>query len=144
MKKLVSILGMLAIAIVALAALSCGSPYKYETVPGDPMGSRIYTLDNGLKVYMAVNKETPRIQTYIAVRRRWKAGDQITLELPMEVRMERIPDGKDYVAFIYGFWFFFLSKSTVITLVHSGMAILQLNCAREGVIQKKTIMCNHQ
>ena len=32
------------------------------------MGTRIYTLDNGLKVYMSVNKETPRIQTYIAVR----------------------------------------------------------------------------
>ncbi|HOE94733.1 MAG TPA: insulinase family protein, partial [Candidatus Cryptobacteroides sp.] len=32
------------------------------------MKSRIYTLDNGLKVYMTVNKEEPRIQTYIAVR----------------------------------------------------------------------------
>jgi len=32
------------------------------------MKARIYTLDNGLKVYMTVNKETPRIQTYIAVR----------------------------------------------------------------------------
>jgi len=29
---------------------------------------RIYTLDNGLKVYMTVNGEAPRIQTYIAVR----------------------------------------------------------------------------
>ncbi|WP_277466951.1 M16 family metallopeptidase [Parabacteroides sp. PF5-6] len=44
------------------------SPYPYETVPNDPMKARIYTLDNGLKVYMTVNKETPRIQTYIAVR----------------------------------------------------------------------------
>jgi len=32
------------------------------------MKARIYTLDNGLKVYMTVNKETPRIQTYVAVR----------------------------------------------------------------------------
>ena len=40
----------------------------YETVKGDPLGTRIYTLDNGLKVYMSVNKETPRIQTYIAVK----------------------------------------------------------------------------
>ena len=31
------------------------------------MKARIYTLDNGLKVYLTVNKETPRIQTYIAV-----------------------------------------------------------------------------
>ena len=42
--------------------------YKYETVPGDMMQTRIYTLDNGLKVYLSVNPEKPRIQTYIAVR----------------------------------------------------------------------------
>ncbi|MBO5824100.1 MAG: insulinase family protein, partial [Prevotella sp.] len=40
----------------------------YETVEGDLMETRIYTLDNGLKVYLSVNEETPRIQTYIAVR----------------------------------------------------------------------------
>ena len=32
------------------------------------MQSRIYTLKNGLKVYLTVYKEQPRIQTYIAVR----------------------------------------------------------------------------
>ena len=32
------------------------------------MQTRIYTLDNGLKVYLSVNKEKPRLQTYIAVR----------------------------------------------------------------------------
>lgn len=42
--------------------------YKYETVPGDPLNARIYTLDNGLKVYLTVYKEKPRIQTYIAVK----------------------------------------------------------------------------
>ena len=42
--------------------------YKFETVEGDLMKSRIYTLDNGLKVYLSVNTEKPRIQTYIAVR----------------------------------------------------------------------------
>ena len=58
---------LLATVVMALLASSC-SKYKYETVPGDPMKTRIYTLPNGLKVYMSVNKETPRIQTYIAVR----------------------------------------------------------------------------
>lgn len=33
--------------------------YNYTTVKGDQMGTRIYTLDNGLKVYMSVNKEKP-------------------------------------------------------------------------------------
>ncbi len=42
--------------------------YKYETTPNDPLKSRIYTLDNGLKVYMTVYKEEPSIQTMIAVK----------------------------------------------------------------------------
>lgn len=42
--------------------------YTYETVPGDPLQARIYTLDNGLKVYLSVYDEEPRIQTYVAVR----------------------------------------------------------------------------
>ena len=47
---------------------ACGGKYKYEEVKGDLSKTRIYTLDNGLKVYLSVNKEKPRIQTYIAVR----------------------------------------------------------------------------
>lgn len=42
--------------------------YVYDSVPGDPTKTRIYTLDNGLKVYLSVNKEAPRIYTNIAVR----------------------------------------------------------------------------
>ncbi len=57
---------MFVTAVTVVAVTSC-SQYKYDTVPGDPLGTKIYTLDNGLKVYMSVNKETPRIQTYIAV-----------------------------------------------------------------------------
>lgn len=42
--------------------------YKYQTVEGDPLGMKLYTLKNGLRVYMSVNKDEPRIQTMIAVR----------------------------------------------------------------------------
>lgn len=42
--------------------------YNYETVENDPTNTLIYTLENGLKVYMSVNKDEPRLQTYIAVR----------------------------------------------------------------------------
>lgn len=60
---------MLTAAIAAALTTSLyAQAYQYTTVPGDPMQSRIYTLDNGLKVYLSVNKEKPRIQTYIAVR----------------------------------------------------------------------------
>ncbi|MEO8210323.1 MAG: insulinase family protein [bacterium] len=41
--------------------------YSYETVQNDPLDARVYMLDNGLKVYLTVNKDEPRIQTYIAV-----------------------------------------------------------------------------
>lgn len=51
---------------VAMLVMSCG--YNYETVKGDPLETKIYTLDNGLKIYMSVNKDEPRLQTAIAVR----------------------------------------------------------------------------
>ena len=41
--------------------------YEYETVEGDALNTFIYTLGNGLKIYMSVNKDEPRIQTNIAV-----------------------------------------------------------------------------
>ena len=66
MKKFtISLLSFMALALIFT---SCGKQRAYETVDGDPMQSRIYTLENGLKVYLTVNKETPRIQTYIPVR----------------------------------------------------------------------------
>ena len=53
----------------AVASISsCSDGKGYESVKGDPMQTRIYTLDNGLKVYLSVNKAEPKIQTFIAVR----------------------------------------------------------------------------
>ncbi len=42
--------------------------YQYQTIQGDMTKTRIYTLENGLTVYLSENHEKPRIQTYIAVR----------------------------------------------------------------------------
>jgi len=42
--------------------------YPFISVPDDPSKTRIYTLKNGLTVYLSQNKAEPRIQTYIAVR----------------------------------------------------------------------------
>lgn len=41
---------------------------NYKTVKNDPMNTRVFSLDNGLKVYLTVYKDAPRVQTYIAVR----------------------------------------------------------------------------
>ncbi|WP_246151212.1 M16 family metallopeptidase [Adhaeribacter aerolatus] len=49
-------------------AASTEKKYNYITVPNDPLKARIYTLDNGLTVYLSDYKDAPRIQTYIAVR----------------------------------------------------------------------------
>lgn len=57
---------LLLMMLVGIVAANCSS--DYESVPNDPMGVRICTLENGLKIYLSVNKDQPRIQTYIAVR----------------------------------------------------------------------------
>ena len=41
--------------------------YKFDTVPSDPLKTRIYELENGLKVYLSDNKDAPTIQTYIGI-----------------------------------------------------------------------------
>jgi predicted Zn-dependent peptidase len=41
---------------------------NYETATNDPLKARIYTLDNGLKVYLTAYADAPRVQTNIAVR----------------------------------------------------------------------------
>lgn len=57
------------VAAIILTGLSANAQqYKYKTYPNDPLNVREYTLDNGLKVFLSVYKDAPRIQTYIAVR----------------------------------------------------------------------------
>ncbi|MCF0181612.1 MAG: insulinase family protein, partial [Muribaculaceae bacterium] len=63
MKKIVCLVAVITLAVMSLY----GKDYQYATVAGDITATRIYTLDNGLKVYMSVNKEKPRISALIAV-----------------------------------------------------------------------------
>ena len=55
------------LALTAISSVSA-KDYHFTTVKGDAMQTRIYTLDNGLKVFMSVNKEQPRLQANIVVR----------------------------------------------------------------------------
>ena len=41
---------------------------NYETAANDPLNARIYTLNNGLKVYLTAYADAPRVQTNIAIR----------------------------------------------------------------------------
>ena len=77
MNKVVIVLLALVLGVPTLSAknkfasqthTSPDGKYTYTTVDGDPYKARIYTLSNGLTVYLSVNKNEPRIQTLIAVR----------------------------------------------------------------------------
>jgi predicted Zn-dependent peptidase len=62
---------ILSFYLPVISQVTDGSPkpkLNYETVPNDPYGVRIYTLSNGMKVYLSVYKNAPRIQTMIAVK----------------------------------------------------------------------------
>ena len=66
--KRVNFFRLFTVLVISIALFGCQSKYTYESVPNDPLQTRIYTLDNGLKVYLSVNKDRPRIQTFIGVR----------------------------------------------------------------------------
>ena len=65
MKQRLSLVLML---FVLFAGTVSAQKYSYKTYLNDPLGVREYTLDNGLKVFMSVYKDAPKVQTYIAVR----------------------------------------------------------------------------
>ena len=67
-RKTISLL-VLAIAL-AILPLSASAGYKRinKSNPADPMAVQIYELDNGLKVYLSENHESPRFEAHIAVR----------------------------------------------------------------------------
>lgn len=56
------------LALVATSFSLSAKEYPYQSVNGDPMQARIYTLDNGLTVYLTQNKAKPEILAQIVVR----------------------------------------------------------------------------
>lgn len=60
--------GLLITVFCFLAVSAVAQNYHKETYKNDPMNVIHYTLDNGLQVFLSVNRDVPRIQTYIAVR----------------------------------------------------------------------------
>ncbi len=59
---------LLALTFITSLSVQAQKVYQYQTVDGDPLKARVYTLNNGLKVYLTVYKDAPRVQTAIAVR----------------------------------------------------------------------------
>lgn len=59
-----------AFLLILPLSLLYGNDYKYDfkTVPNDPYNVLYYQLDNGMEVYLSINKDEPRVSTNIAVR----------------------------------------------------------------------------
>ena len=55
-----------------------------------------------ISVNGAVQPDNSEPSSYVAINRTWNDGDKIDLALPMETSFERLPDGLDDVAFLYG------------------------------------------
>lgn len=50
-----------------MTSFNVNAQRTYESVDGDAMQVRIYTLANGLKIYLSANQEEPRVTAHIAV-----------------------------------------------------------------------------
>lgn len=59
---------------------------------------------NTLKV--TINQEVVAVTTlpgsYIGINRKWKNGDKVEVQLPMQTKVEELPDGSNYVAVLHG------------------------------------------
>lgn len=55
------------------------------------------TINLNGKIYPAYEKDG-----YITIKRTWKRGDRISIELPMSIAAEQLPDKSNYYSFRYG------------------------------------------
>lgn len=67
-KHLLILVVMGFLPFVALSQAGSSTSIPYDTVAGDPLKARIFTLENGLKVYLSVYKDEPRFQSMIGIR----------------------------------------------------------------------------
>ncbi len=62
------LLGILCIGFWGGLQAQTAGNYQFTTVENDPLQVQMYTLPNGLQVFLSVNKAEPRIQAYIPVK----------------------------------------------------------------------------
>lgn len=88
-------------------------PYEAEThITVKPRWRRKFTLqlrhpewatEGALRI--TVNGKDYPVETkngYMAINRKWKKGDKVVMQMPMEVRAEQLPDHSNYYSFAYG------------------------------------------
>lgn len=47
-------------------------------------------------------QQSSKPASYAGIRREWRDGDKISVELPMNLSVERLPDGSEWAALLYG------------------------------------------
>lgn len=55
-----------------------------------------------MKVRVNGKEESSEDENYISIKRNWKKGDKVTIEMPMSVHVEQLPDKSNYFSFMYG------------------------------------------
>lgn len=58
--------------------------------------------DMSLRLNGEVLRADSKPGTYAEIRREWKDGDRLEVALPMKISAERLPDGSDWAALLYG------------------------------------------
>ncbi len=88
--------------------LSARVTFTINSAPPDEMGilfRKPYWLAVGQSATILVNGQqycAPEVNGYFDVQRVWNAGDTVELTLPADVRVSRLPDDNNAVAFTYG------------------------------------------
>ncbi len=63
-----------------------------------------WVKEDGLKVKINGKEEEVKAQpgSYVALNRKWKKGDKVEISLPMQTKLEQLPDQSPYYAVIHG------------------------------------------
>jgi uncharacterized protein len=62
----------------------------------------VSTNDFAARVNGALVNTASTASSYVALKREWRDGDRVEIELPMRTTVERLPDGSDWVALLRG------------------------------------------
>lgn len=63
-----------------------------------------WVIDGAMQVWVN-NKQVKVIKdanAYVDINRKWKTGDIVKVKLPMQTKVEALPDGSEWVSFIHG------------------------------------------
>jgi DUF1680 family protein len=98
----------LALTQAADVPLSPTVTFTIDAAPAEEMGIHFRApewIAKGELVNIQVNGQVQCVQEaagYFEVRRTWNAGDVVELTIPADVRVSRLPDNQNAVAFLYG------------------------------------------